>query len=341
MCQMWKCAARPDDAPPEAFTRAALELQQLTRAPLQVNIMGGEPLETPGVPGMVRQLRKAGLDTILTTNGWLFTEETARLMAETGATLTLSVDSHRAGVHDWIRRRPGSHARCLSALETLRRITGGKGCYVTLLTTVMAQNLAELPDMVRWAAGLGTADDLYLMGITNPDLQADSPVSERWFDTGPFAELWPRETKTVRKVFDTLIEGRLSGRYGQTLSNSAAQLAAIQRHFLQPGTPLGFDPAYGLHFVFVEADGTVCLCGLPIGNVQTDPVGKIWTGPRAEAAREKIRAGAFHPEILLNTQQAYPSDPDGAPDCGCNHPAPPKPRGPFSALGRLFRFFKS
>jgi radical SAM protein with 4Fe4S-binding SPASM domain len=112
-----------------------------------VALMGGEPLLRKDWRVIARRLRDRGIEVGLITNGLLFDEKAARDVLDLGiCQVGVSLDGAAAGAHERIRGRPGSFERALRAVETVGALDIP---YPTVLTSVNALNIGELPAMLR------------------------------------------------------------------------------------------------------------------------------------------------------------------------------------------------
>jgi radical SAM protein with 4Fe4S-binding SPASM domain len=83
---------------------------------------GGEPLMRPDVFDLVRQSRKAGLTTVMGTNGTLITGEVADKLADAGIQgLAISLDGADAETHDAFRGVEGAWEQTLRGIENVRQ----------------------------------------------------------------------------------------------------------------------------------------------------------------------------------------------------------------------------
>ena len=117
-----------------------------------VKLTGGEPLLHPDFDGVLEAVRTAGLTLQVETNGVLCTAATAAALAACrDPSVSVSLDSPRAAVHDHIRGVPGAFERACAGVRHLAE--AGLGPQVVM--TVMAENLDDVDGMVGLAEDLG------------------------------------------------------------------------------------------------------------------------------------------------------------------------------------------
>ncbi len=81
-------------------------------------ITGGEPLVFPDFDDIVKAIDPAKFYITSDTNGWFLDAERARHLKSIGVDkIQLSLDSLRPSEHDKFRRKPGSHERCIRAID--------------------------------------------------------------------------------------------------------------------------------------------------------------------------------------------------------------------------------
>ena len=151
-CEKLCGESSPLELPTEKLRSVARELVQLGCR--HVHVTGGEPLMHPHWEDLCHDFATIGLCLSLITNGTLL--DRARLDRAIGAgvgTVGISLDGLQS-THDGIRQRPGAGPspwrETVAALErALPRIE------TVVITVVNRRNLAELPALHEFLAGLG------------------------------------------------------------------------------------------------------------------------------------------------------------------------------------------
>lgn len=104
----------------------------------QIVITGGEPLVFPDFDRIVEAIDPSKFWIVADTNGWFLNEERARHLKKIGVDkIQLSIDGLDPEEHDEFRRSPGSHQRCLKALDA----SLNAGLNVIIQTVVTKQRL--------------------------------------------------------------------------------------------------------------------------------------------------------------------------------------------------------
>lgn len=137
----------------EDALRVARELG--TAGVFQVGLSGGEPLLREDCCHIIAELSRSGISVALATNGYIFDRATAKKVKKAGLeSLCVSIDSHRAEVHDRIRNRPGLFNKAISAIEAAL----SENIAVVAGFSVLKYNWNEIREYVEFMKGLGIRD---------------------------------------------------------------------------------------------------------------------------------------------------------------------------------------
>ena len=118
----------------------------------RVSIQGYEPL-LPETWPLTRQLLKLAsaflCETSLVTNGVHLAENVAEL-ARCVDSITVSLDSAQASIHDRLRGKVGAHASAVAGIRTAGNVFGGDALNVnSVLLPSKANNLSGMPSSSR------------------------------------------------------------------------------------------------------------------------------------------------------------------------------------------------
>lgn len=152
-CVHCRACAQTEPAPDELTTeemKALLDDIASFSSPIFI-ISGGEPLMRKDVFEVARYARMRGLRVAMSPNGTLITDAVAREMAASGiARVSVSIDGSGPAQHDGVRGVAGAFDAAMEGLAACRANSIG----FQLNTTVMRQNLEDLPDIQRLALRL-------------------------------------------------------------------------------------------------------------------------------------------------------------------------------------------
>lgn len=148
------CYSRADSYPMELSTQQyETVVNQIIEARVfKVGLGGGEPLIRTDCIEMIAKLSNAGVDTNITTNGWLINAQIAEKLAISGLnTLYISLDSPEESEHDNFRNKQGSYQRVLQAMK----LGVESGINVQLSTVLTLVNFEKINRLVEIAEKIG------------------------------------------------------------------------------------------------------------------------------------------------------------------------------------------
>src|SRR5438874_3454577 len=113
----------------------------------RASIMGGEPLLRKDAGAIVRHLKRRGVHASMNTNGWWVSERIGDVADLDLVCITLDGPER---VHDG-QRHPGSYARVLRAIESLR----GRGIPVVTMTVITPAAIDHVDHVLEIARAYG------------------------------------------------------------------------------------------------------------------------------------------------------------------------------------------
>ena len=166
----------------------------------EVDFTGGEPLLRPDWPRIVAHLGKLGISTKILTNGLTLGPDTVAQMKEVGiAAVGVSLDGLEA-THDYIRGYNGLFHCVLTGIDRVLNA----GLPLTVLTTVNALNLNELPSLFELLRSLGVSrwqiQPIFPLGRVSE--AAELQLTEQaYMQLGNFVQHWgPEAEKTGLEI---------------------------------------------------------------------------------------------------------------------------------------------
>lgn len=256
-------------------------------------LSGGEPLYRPDIFELGAYGRAKGFRMALATNGTLVDRTMAREIARAGfARVAVSLDGARPETHDRFRGLPGSHALALRGLQYLRE----EGVSIQINSTVARHNVAELPDMLSLALGIG-ADALHIFMLVPVGCGLDIadremlPATEyervlNWFyDQSKDVSIDLKATCAphyFRVRAQRILEERAQGDRSTPFIPEGTRLkAAPDPAGGRPLSTMTRGCLAGTAVCFVSNAGDIYPCGyLPVsaGNVRRESFADIWRG---------------------------------------------------------------
>ncbi len=117
-------------------------------------ITGGEPLVFPDFDDIVKAIDPQKFYITSDTNGWFLDAEKARHLKSIGVDkVQLSLDSLTASEHDEFRRKPGSHERCIMAIDAA--LDAGLNIIIQTVVTKQRIRSKEFIDFLEFLSGKG------------------------------------------------------------------------------------------------------------------------------------------------------------------------------------------
>lgn len=119
-------------------------------------IGGGEPLMHPNIMEIIGYIREQGAAVDLFTNGMLITPEIARRLYEWGVEPVVKCNSLKPEIQDYLVNHKGAAERIQQSIRHLKEAGYPDDSHDMGVETIICSfNLAELPEMWRWARNQG------------------------------------------------------------------------------------------------------------------------------------------------------------------------------------------
>ncbi|TAJ17660.1 MAG: radical SAM/SPASM domain-containing protein [Planctomycetota bacterium] len=164
---------------------------------------GSEPLTSPHFEELLRIAAPYRVpDLKFLTNGLLLTPSLSRALVECGVRqIHVSMDGARRETYEWARRG-ASYDRLvanLRELESIKRELHSELPWVQINATVMRRNLAELPEFVDVALGVGATRIAcrHLMAYDGLEMEAESPHLDK-----------PATNRALRALMQRAVESK-------------------------------------------------------------------------------------------------------------------------------------
>jgi MoaA/NifB/PqqE/SkfB family radical SAM enzyme len=252
---------------------------------------GGEPFLRDDMVDIMRYASERGVFVAVVTNGTLIDAAMAgRIVASGVDSLALSLNSLRPELHNFTRGSETNFDEVVSAIGHLKQ----RGpMALSLCTTVIRENIEELPALVEFTAENG------LNGINFQPLMEASTIhvfdeegKKKKLPKGKLFEKMEGGGGDARLV-DGVIE-RLIGMKGKgyPVNNPVSHLRAIGTCLKDPGDPalLKMPCRVGTNNFFIDPFGDVRICQVmdPVGNLGLKGPGQVWNSPEARSQRRAI-----------------------------------------------------
>ena len=283
MCKSWQCGPQSNEITFEEAKKFVQSLSEFVKEPLEINVMGGEPLWKDWCLDLCSFISKKGFKSIISTNAYLIDEDMAKRIADSGLNvLAISLESLNPDTHNYIRGKDDVFSKVMKAIEYLEKYCGSK-LTLTILTIIMEKNLNEILELTEWVNKNKALQNISFLALLETGM-----VKERhnWFKSQTYKDLWPQDTEKVYELMDKLIGLRKSG---YKIWNPISQLDAFKDYYTEPDKFMK-DTEYRVHDYIVDLDenGSIYLSGDVLGNVREDDSKQLWFSDKANEIRRKI-----------------------------------------------------
>lgn len=281
MCDYWK-RARDHDLTTDEVLRLLDDLRALGCE--KVHFSGGELFLRPDALDLLGRAHALGMRVNLTTNGTVLPKERLKaLLALPPRSVTFSVDSPSADVHDAVRGQAGALKRTTKAIDGALRWRKRK-TRVRLNTVLSRRNLESLLGMSDWLRDRAVDQWLIIPIDEKPGAATRDALdldAVRYWSTHVAPALAERITHVPE--FDPFVFGRDEAGWAEAARG---------------GYALGHYRAHACHVpwfhTLVDARGDVYPCcmghrNLPaLGNVRERPLAELLAGPAYVAFRQQM-----------------------------------------------------
>jgi MoaA/NifB/PqqE/SkfB family radical SAM enzyme len=239
-------------------------------APAGMNFVGGEPLLRRDLESLMARAVRNGFEVSFNTNGWLVTDERARLISEAGVSIAyVSLDGIDASTVDHSRGREGSFTKAMEAIDRLDAQPNPRVVIASILHAENAREMAGLLEFVR---------DRGMQLVVQPLYQnfGDNTYDPDWYKT---SALWPKTDAALAEIdaaVGLLCAERLRG---GAVCNAVGQLAAYKQHFRSPSVDNGHQCRAGHSDLSIDPHGNVRMCYFldPVATIfDSTPLPLVW-----------------------------------------------------------------
>ncbi len=250
MCGIWKHGNQAEELNVRQIAQVADVLQDL--GVVQLSIGGGEPFYREDLAEVIDVFSRRRFQTRVLTNAMNLTEARIREVVDAGlSAVSVSLDTLSRKRFAWVCRVDDAWDKVVTNLVRFARLLPRRGAIQVINVVVSHDNLAELPDMVRFAEQLG-----YFVSFLPVEL-APTPqdFSNDFVAYQPQMGIRREDWDLLDRVYDTLI---IMKRRGAPILSTTPFLAE-SRGYLKRGTPRNDCDAGTLYFSISPA-GRLSLC---------------------------------------------------------------------------------
>ncbi len=308
MCGQWR---RPDSSRGEVLPAGVL-LEAFSGLPpgrVKIYLWGGEPLLYPHLEELLSGLHRQGHYVVINTNGVLLEKFAPALVSHRVGGVDVSVDGPPE-IHDRIRGMEGTFAALSAGLERLRELgrTDPSGrLLVKSVTVVSEENQDCLEETAAVLAGSGLYDALIfnLGWFTDAARgEATEKIFRARLDCG--STTWQSYVGALGKIDPARVAAFVEKAAAGGLVRPpifivpALRASQIEGYYRDPRQVFGRGKCVSPWLqAEIRPDGGLAFCpDFPdyiAGNIRSEPLPRIWNGPRARRFRRVLRERGLFP----------------------------------------------
>jgi MoaA/NifB/PqqE/SkfB family radical SAM enzyme len=218
-----------------------------------LHISGGEPSLYPHLVKLIETATRLGMTTNVNTNGSPVSPELAHSLADAGLdSITVSMYSCRADLHDWARQEAGLFGQ---AIEAIGYLQARPGLLVDLQTILARYNVLEFDRFVEMAYQLRVGY-VYVSYV-------EGDVEKRWLPTGEQiqrfrAEITPGAQAIIRRHAPAELKGEALARVESIFGDTPQQWERFSSGIYHPGQKPACPRPYNFALVLVNGEVHPC-----------------------------------------------------------------------------------
>jgi len=228
-CDLWKMEAQPEKYLSSTEIKKILVKLKKWLGPFRLTFTGAEPLIREDFIEIIDFASMNDIYTIVTTNGWLISEDKADKLINSGVdVINISLDGVNPQTHDYLRGKNGAYKQVIKAVGYLVK---AKRSDVTpkiyLNTVVMEQNLGQLEKLVNLAEKVNV-DAIRFQALESKWLFGNKDYDSKWFKS---ESLWPNDNQKVKLIFRQLIKMK---KKEKPIKNTIIELSDLSNYYCDP-----------------------------------------------------------------------------------------------------------
>lgn len=278
-CDFWSRTEndRTSEMDIEAWKEQLTNLKQFSKK-FSINFSGGEPLLKPGFLELMKWCSHNNIQSGFTTNGLLMRGKALEQIVDANPfNINISLDSHSAEVHDYVRGKNGCFDIVTRNVAELRKLRDAKGHSFPIVVkpTVHKHNYKHLSEIASMAESIGATAVNF-----QPIVAFTDTIKELfWIEEECLVEL---QASIERLIVDQSLHIRII--------NSHSSLRMMTDHFQGKKANKKYLPCrIGLRSLFIKPDGGSMLCWdfEECGNIFTEGIQNMWRSDKTKSIRSK------------------------------------------------------
>jgi len=292
MCFNWTNKPHPE-LTYDDWIRKLEEINEYGSENVEINIIGGEPLEIPWVIDLIKHAKQLGFIVSLSTNGYHLNKTMVKKLCNSGLDdISISLDGFKASTHDYVRGINGSYDKLMEGMKLLQLYSNRPR--INIQTLIMGYNIDEIIDLTKFVSKSKLVDKgITFMAVMKPN----DNVSGNWRTN---SELWPKDIPKTLKTIKKLIELK---KKGYRILNSNKQLKGFYNYFKEPDLFVKNKPCNVKDFgAFLETTGNVYICRElgELGNIKQENIIDVLNSDISDITRLSMEKCTENCNYLIN-----------------------------------------
>jgi MoaA/NifB/PqqE/SkfB family radical SAM enzyme len=276
-------------------------VNSIRNAGSEIWFLATEPLLYPHLFWAIEHASSFGIETQLTTNGYLLPEKAERLVQAGIKRICLSIDGYSAEQHDYIRNCPGSYEKAIKGLQKIidikKKLRKNKP-QIFINTVITPWNYSSLKRIVESLIsfdidGINLSHLQFLtpeMAEVHNKVHSEFPISARnisFSDRGKIdSAILDQQLKAIRKKFR---------HFRITMTPNLKNIEEVKAYYHSPERYIeDYRICYmPWRYPHILANGDVVInyeCfSKPMGNINEQSLVSIWNGGRFQNFRAFIK----------------------------------------------------
>lgn len=276
-CSSWKCLKRDKELGISDWKDIILQFKKWV-GPYHLTLTGGEPLQKESIASLIKFLQNKNIRVSLLTNGSLFDKRLYKeIMDSKVYDITISLDSLKPKVHDYLSGKKGSCKTVKSNVELLKDLNRTNKTKIYLATVINKLNLEEVTDLVEYTKNI-ELNGIKFQAI-NFNTVSNNTYDKNWYKKN---NLWPQDQKKIENIIGKLTKMKKD----YPIWNSKKQLKTIEYFFKNPVNEK-YKCMANRKNICVDPYGNLGFCEMKnkLGNVHNQELKEFWYSKKAKQIR--------------------------------------------------------
>lgn len=252
-----------------------------------IGFTGGEPILRSDIYELIKQAKKRGLFTHMSSNGMAINSEVARKLIDSGLdAIGFSLDGARQATHDFIRGVPGSFEKVINAIKSCRKVKDElKSEFIIIsLCVINNRNLDEIIELIDVALNAG-ADKVSFSPVHDIGLMENGNSALN--DSGMGITDFEKADRTIDRIIEIKKKRGI-------IDSSETYLGLFKMAFRNQRLPMSCYAGYAT--IAVDGYGQIYPCypwmeiSRSVANVRDISLKKFWSSKALTKMRQETKS---------------------------------------------------